>query len=84
MILRFLSTLRLYLNSQAQLNIEKKMKTIHDSDNELSQLTKHRLQSVASTESSTSSGFIEDKSYSDSDEEEESNRRLLGRVGMYK
>ncbi|XP_040857006.1 vascular endothelial growth factor receptor kdr-like [Ochotona curzoniae] len=45
--------------------------TIHDSDNELSQLTKHRLQSVASTESSTSSGFIEDKSYSDSDEEEE-------------
>ncbi|XP_058514843.1 vascular endothelial growth factor receptor kdr-like isoform X2 [Ochotona princeps] len=71
-----------FIASKAQLNIEKKMKTIHDSDNELSQLTKHRLQSVASTESSTSSGFIEDKSYSDSDEEEESNRRLLGRVDL--
>ncbi|XP_051683694.2 vascular endothelial growth factor receptor kdr-like isoform X2 [Oryctolagus cuniculus] len=71
-----------FVASKTQLNVEKKMKTIHDSDSELSQLSKHRLQSVASTESSTSSGFIEDKSYSDSDEEEESNRRLLGRVDL--
>lgn len=38
---------------------------------ELSELMKRRLESVASTGSSASSGFIEDKSYSDSEEEEE-------------
>lgn len=41
------------------------------SDFELSELMKRRLESVASTGSSASSGFIEDKSYSDSEEEEE-------------
>lgn len=38
---------------------------------ELSELLKRRLESVASTGSSASSGFIEDKSYCDSEEEEE-------------
>lgn len=38
---------------------------------ELSELMKRRLESVASTGSSASSGFIEDKSYCDSEEEEE-------------
>lgn len=38
---------------------------------ELSELMKRRLESVASTGSSVSSGFIEDKSYCDSEEEEE-------------
>lgn len=41
------------------------------SDCELSELMKRRLESVASTGSSASSGFIEDKSYCDSEEEEE-------------
>lgn len=38
---------------------------------DLSELIKRRLESVASTGSSASSGFIEDKSYCDSEEEEE-------------
>lgn len=41
---------------------------------ELSELMKRRLESVASTGSSASSGFIEDKSYCDSEEEEEGKR----------
>ncbi|XP_066437751.1 vascular endothelial growth factor receptor kdr-like [Eleutherodactylus coqui] len=46
-------------------------KTADDSNSDLSELIKRRLESVASTGSSASSGFIEDKSYSDSEEEEE-------------
>ncbi|XP_069842670.1 vascular endothelial growth factor receptor kdr-like [Dendropsophus ebraccatus] len=46
-------------------------KTADDSNSDLSDLIKRRLESVASTGSSASSGFIEDKSYSDSEEEEE-------------
>ncbi|KAM9324058.1 vascular endothelial growth factor receptor kdr-like [Gastrophryne carolinensis] len=46
-------------------------KATDDSDYDLSELIKRRLESVASTGSSASSGFIEDKSYSDSEEEEE-------------
>ncbi|KAM3911489.1 vascular endothelial growth factor receptor kdr-like [Leptodactylus fuscus] len=46
-------------------------KTADDSTSDLSELIKRRLESVASTGSSASSGFIEDKSYSDSEEEEE-------------
>ncbi|XP_075040509.1 vascular endothelial growth factor receptor kdr-like isoform X2 [Mixophyes fleayi] len=46
-------------------------KTVDDSSDDLSELIKRRLESVASTGSSASSGFIEDKSYSDSEEEEE-------------
>lgn len=83
-----LPALRIYLDSQVPLSMDRKMKTFHDSDCKSSQLVKQRLESVASTGSSTSSGFIEDKSYSESDEEEESNRHLLGatvthRVGMW-
>ncbi|KAM4664899.1 vascular endothelial growth factor receptor kdr-like [Discoglossus pictus] len=46
-------------------------KNLDSSDYDLSELIKRRLESVASTGSSASSGFIEDKSYSDSEEEEE-------------
>ncbi|KAM9740982.1 vascular endothelial growth factor receptor kdr-like isoform 1-T1 [Menidia menidia] len=47
---------------------------------ELSELMKRRLESVASTGSSASSGFVEDKSYSDSEEEEEESEDLYKRV----
>lgn len=40
----------------------------------MTELIKRRLESVASTGSSASSGFIEDKSYSDSEEDEEGKR----------
>ncbi|KAM8952873.1 vascular endothelial growth factor receptor kdr-like [Pelodytes ibericus] len=46
-------------------------KALDSTDSDLSELIKRRLESVASTGSSASSGFIEDKSYSDSEEEEE-------------
>uniref|UniRef100_A0A8C5PHA3 receptor protein-tyrosine kinase n=1 Tax=Leptobrachium leishanense TaxID=445787 RepID=A0A8C5PHA3_9ANUR len=46
-------------------------KVLSSSESDLSELIKRRLESVASTGSSASSGFIEDKSYSDSEEEEE-------------
>ncbi|XP_042522826.1 vascular endothelial growth factor receptor kdr-like [Dipodomys spectabilis] len=72
-----------FIASKSQLNMEKKMKTIHDLDNDLTQLTKYRLQSMASTGSSTSSGFIEDKSYSESDEEEGSNHHLVGATSIH-
>ncbi|MGH0170305.1 UNVERIFIED_CONTAM: hypothetical protein FKN15_058581 [Acipenser sinensis] len=42
-----------------------------ESSRDLTELIKRRLESVASTGSSASSGFIEDKSYCDSEEEEE-------------
>ncbi|XP_046296388.1 vascular endothelial growth factor receptor kdr-like isoform X1 [Marmota monax] len=67
-----------FIASKSQLNMGKKVKTIHDSDSDLTQLTKNHLQNVASTGSSISSGFIEDKSYSESDEEEEASCYLLG------
>uniref|UniRef100_A0AAQ5XJ05 receptor protein-tyrosine kinase n=1 Tax=Amphiprion ocellaris TaxID=80972 RepID=A0AAQ5XJ05_AMPOC len=44
------------------------------------ELMKRRLESVASTGSSASSGFIEDKSYCDSEEEEEESEDLYKRV----
>uniref|UniRef100_A0A8C9TEJ8 receptor protein-tyrosine kinase n=1 Tax=Scleropages formosus TaxID=113540 RepID=A0A8C9TEJ8_SCLFO len=47
---------------------------------DLSELIKRRLESVASTGSSASSGFIEDKSYCDSEEEEEEPEDLYKRV----
>ena len=47
-------------------------KAVHSGSGcDLSELIKRRLESVASTGSSASSGFIEDKSYCDSEEEEE-------------
>lgn len=47
---------------------------------DLSELIKRRLESVASTGSSASSGFVEDKSYCDSEEEEEEPEDLYKRV----
>ncbi|XP_054453574.1 vascular endothelial growth factor receptor kdr-like [Anoplopoma fimbria] len=47
---------------------------------ELSELMKRRLESVASNGSSASSGFIEDKSYCDSEEEEEESEDLYKKV----
>lgn len=46
-------------------------KGLEESINDITELIKRRLESVASTGSSASSGFIEDKSYTDSEEEEE-------------
>ncbi|XP_074133007.1 vascular endothelial growth factor receptor kdr-like isoform X1 [Sminthopsis crassicaudata] len=54
-------------------------KKAEDSDCDLTELTKRRLESVASTGSSASSGFIEDKTYSDSEEEEEDSEDLSKR-----
>ncbi|KAM4695991.1 vascular endothelial growth factor receptor kdr-like [Rhinophrynus dorsalis] len=54
-------------------------KVLDDSTSDLSELIKRRLESVASTGSSASSGFIEDKSYSDSEEEEEDNEDVSKR-----
>nr|XP_028570379.1 vascular endothelial growth factor receptor kdr-like isoform X1 [Podarcis muralis] len=47
---------------------------------DLTELIKRRLESVASTGSSASSGFIEDKSYTDSEEEEEDVEDLYKRA----
>uniref|UniRef100_A0A3B4AYX6 receptor protein-tyrosine kinase n=1 Tax=Periophthalmus magnuspinnatus TaxID=409849 RepID=A0A3B4AYX6_9GOBI len=55
-------------------------KVVSGSGCELSELMKRRLESVASTGSSASSGFIEDKSYCDSEEEEEEAEDLYKRV----
>lgn len=55
-------------------------KMLSGADCELSELMKRRLESVASTGSSASSGFIEDKSYCDSEEEEEEAEDLYKRV----
>ncbi|XP_072482632.1 vascular endothelial growth factor receptor kdr-like [Notamacropus eugenii] len=55
---------------------EKKME---DSHCDLVELTKRRLESVASTGSSASSGFIEDKTYSDSEDEDEDSEDLSKR-----
>uniref|UniRef100_A0A6I8N2D2 receptor protein-tyrosine kinase n=1 Tax=Ornithorhynchus anatinus TaxID=9258 RepID=A0A6I8N2D2_ORNAN len=55
-------------------------KSLEDSSGDLTELIKRRLESVASTGSSASSGFIEDKSYSDSEEEEEDSEDLYKRL----
>lgn len=55
-------------------------KVVPGADCELSELMKRRLESVASTGSSASSGFIEDKSYCDSEEEEEESEDLYKKV----
>ncbi|XP_026534362.1 vascular endothelial growth factor receptor kdr-like [Notechis scutatus] len=54
-------------------------KGLKDSISDLTELIKRRLESVASTGSSASSGFIEDKSYTDSDSEEEDAEDLYKR-----
>uniref|UniRef100_A0A8C2U1Y6 receptor protein-tyrosine kinase n=1 Tax=Coturnix japonica TaxID=93934 RepID=A0A8C2U1Y6_COTJA len=54
-------------------------KSLDESSSDLTELIKRRLESVASTGSSASSGFIEDKSYSDSEEDEEDAEDLYKR-----
>ncbi|NWZ84150.1 VGFR4 factor, partial [Poecile atricapillus] len=54
-------------------------KSLDESNSDLTELIKRRLESVASTGSSASSGFIEDKSYSDSEEDEEDAEDLYKR-----
>ncbi|NXY49116.1 VGFR4 factor, partial [Ceuthmochares aereus] len=52
-------------------NSDQAEKSLDESNSDLTELIKRRLESVASTGSSASSGFIEDKSYSDSEDDEE-------------
>ncbi|XP_039224063.1 vascular endothelial growth factor receptor kdr-like isoform X2 [Crotalus tigris] len=54
-------------------------KALKESISDLTELIKRRLESVASTGSSASSGFVEDKSYTDSDSEEEDAEDLYKR-----
>nr|XP_021135664.1 vascular endothelial growth factor receptor kdr-like isoform X1 [Columba livia] len=54
-------------------------KSLDESNSDLTELIKRRLESVASTGSSASSGFIEDKSYSDSEDDEEDAEDLYKR-----
>ncbi|NWJ05591.1 VGFR4 factor, partial [Crypturellus undulatus] len=60
-------------------NSEQAEKSLDESNSDLTELIKRRLESVASTGSSASSGFIEDKSYSDSEEDEEDAEDLYKR-----
>ncbi|XP_030066490.1 vascular endothelial growth factor receptor kdr-like isoform X2 [Microcaecilia unicolor] len=60
-----------FIAYKSQENSDPTEKVLDESNSDLTELIKPRLQSVASTGSSASSGFIEDKSYSDSEEEGE-------------
>nr|XP_020639991.1 vascular endothelial growth factor receptor kdr-like isoform X1 [Pogona vitticeps] len=60
-----------FIASKPQENLDLAEKGLEESISDLTELIKRRLESVASTGSSASSGFIEDKSYTDSEEEEE-------------
>uniref|UniRef100_A0A8B9Q7Q4 Protein kinase domain-containing protein n=1 Tax=Apteryx owenii TaxID=8824 RepID=A0A8B9Q7Q4_APTOW len=60
-------------------NSDQAEKSLDESNSDLTELIKRRLESVASTGSSASSGFIEDKSYSDSEEDEEDAEDLYKR-----
>lgn len=64
---------------KSQENSDQAEKSLDESNSDLTELIKRRLESVASTGSSASSGFIEDKSYSDSEEEEEDGEDLQKR-----
>ncbi|XP_074063335.1 vascular endothelial growth factor receptor kdr-like [Macrotis lagotis] len=68
-----------FIASKTQDTSEQGEKKPEDSDCDLTELTKRRLESVASTGSSASSGFIEDKTYSDSEDEEEDSEDLSKR-----
>nr|XP_033800739.1 vascular endothelial growth factor receptor kdr-like isoform X2 [Geotrypetes seraphini] len=68
-----------FIACKSQENSDPTEKVLDDSNNDLTELIKPRLQSVASTGSSASSGFIEDKSYSDSEEEGEDAEELRKR-----
>ncbi|NXY89749.1 VGFR4 factor, partial [Alcedo cyanopectus] len=60
-------------------NTDQGEKSLDESNSDLTELIKRRLESVASTGSSASSGFIEDKSYSDSEDDEEDAEDLYKR-----
>uniref|UniRef100_A0A8C3VJB3 receptor protein-tyrosine kinase n=1 Tax=Catharus ustulatus TaxID=91951 RepID=A0A8C3VJB3_CATUS len=60
-------------------NSDQGEKSLDESNSDLTELIKRRLESVASTGSSASSGFIEDKSYSDSEDDEEDAEDLYKR-----
>ncbi|XP_069749000.1 vascular endothelial growth factor receptor kdr-like isoform X2 [Narcine bancroftii] len=64
---------------KCQKNITQPETISHETSPDIMESTKRRLESVASTGSSTSSGFVEDKSYSDTEEEEEEAEDLYKR-----
>ncbi|KAH0630915.1 hypothetical protein JD844_004266 [Phrynosoma platyrhinos] len=68
-----------FIASKPQENLDPAEKGLEESISDLTELIKRRLESVASTGSSASSGFIEDKSYTDSEEEEEDAEDLYKR-----
>ncbi|XP_021262304.1 vascular endothelial growth factor receptor kdr-like isoform X1 [Numida meleagris] len=68
-----------FIAYKSQENSGQTEKSLDESSSDLTELIKRRLESVASTGSSASSGFIEDKSYSDSEEDEEDAEDLYKR-----
>ncbi|XP_075796971.1 vascular endothelial growth factor receptor kdr-like isoform X2 [Pelodiscus sinensis] len=68
-----------FIAYKSQENSDQAEKSLDESNSDLTELIKRRLESVASTGSSASSGFIEDKSYSDSEDEEEDGEDLQKR-----
>ncbi|KAM9538297.1 vascular endothelial growth factor receptor kdr-like isoform 1-T1 [Guaruba guarouba] len=68
-----------FIAYKSQENSDQAEKSLDESNSDLTELIKRRLESVASTGSSASSGFIEDKSYSDSEDDEEDAEDLYKR-----
>ncbi|XP_068008059.1 vascular endothelial growth factor receptor kdr-like isoform X2 [Melanerpes formicivorus] len=68
-----------FIAYKSQENSDQAEKSLDESNSDLTELIKRRLESVASTGSSASSGFIEDKSYSDSEDDEEDTEDLYKR-----
>ncbi|KAF4800181.1 vascular endothelial growth factor receptor kdr-like protein [Turdus rufiventris] len=68
-----------FIAYKSQENSDQGEKSLDESNSDLTELIKRRLESVASTGSSASSGFIEDKSYSDSEDDEEDAEDLYKR-----
>ncbi|XP_067853240.1 vascular endothelial growth factor receptor kdr-like [Heptranchias perlo] len=64
---------------KCQKNVNQPETLVDETSPDVMESTKRRLESVASTGSSTSSGFVEDKSYSDAEEEEEDAEDLYKR-----
>ncbi|XP_041051101.1 vascular endothelial growth factor receptor kdr-like isoform X1 [Carcharodon carcharias] len=64
---------------KCQKNVSQPDTLVDETSSEVMEGIKRRLESVASTGSSTSSGFVEDKSYSDAEEEEEDAEDLYKR-----
>ncbi|XP_051877732.1 LOW QUALITY PROTEIN: vascular endothelial growth factor receptor kdr-like [Pristis pectinata] len=64
---------------KCQKNVSQPETLSDETSPDIMESTKRRLESVASTGSSTSSGFVEDKSYSDTEEEEEDTEDLYKR-----